>query len=1438
MVSDDGYKHDAAPGAPIDQLLEEYLRVINDKDDQLHRLLRQLEDQQAAARLSSDTNAARIRELTQQLHRREGKVKELQGRCTHGEELNTKLVNHVESLKVQLQDSEATTSQLVEDTTRMSNRIRDLEDDTAALRTTVASLEAERDATAAALERTQQQLSSEAEAASALRAEGRALTLALEERQARVEHLEAHIATLMPRSEHDAAVAALEKAAAGTQAEHRQSAERFHQQLQQHEAELQGARQALTAAQRRAAELAETLQSTSAALTTTRAELVAKTAAAQGTEKELRDDVSRRRVAQQELSERVGELERAHTRTQDALQRTAAEMQHAQVQHERHKAAADAALEAAQTQLRALQEELRRCRDEAAAARRHAEVKERAAADGAETAARLREHVARAEAEAREKTAAAAAALAAKRDECEHLQGEVKRAQAALLDAQRRTADDEHALSLKLEELTVGVHRLQTQLRDKEEDARRLVAEHEAAVQRLKHDFATAAAEVRTRHEAEVRDVRAHLDTLRAELGERTGGTKGLERELQRLEDARRDVRGEVDRLHGAVAGREEALQYSRREAERLQAEVASLTQRLTTHETELAATRQRLAAAERVQLDWKATAERAETSAAAFKRAADDAAAAAAALQTELTKKDGVIAAVRREAEAAAETRQAAVAEAGQHKSHREAAVLRVAAAEERLATCEAELRAAAQEHKKLQRAIEEGQAELRRANVEVSQRDAECARLARHAEDVEALARRTSDELTRNLESRDDTIRQLRSEQAAVVAQLNEEKGRHLVLQERLQRQQEASSRGVETAEERVRAVEEERAALERDVAALQREKAALGQQVGEAAAQAASLSATLEGREQRYQQRKEEVAKALAQVEEVKAATAATLQEAEAQSAAAAALKDKYKKEKSKMGALLQRMEEKMRDSAKREKGSRQREAGVTAQLAEVEAALRRLQDSVDSRVSETKSHYDGLCRQQAESAKDAAHDAAAAAAQAHTLQAQLLEAQRRATAAEASSREGRRHLAAYCIVAAEEYAEEAVEQQRAYQETILRVHRTLLSQAACCVREGWAAAQRTIAASSSAVQDREHHIARVEAQHRDALHAVEEAHARQLEAAAAEHQEEVARLQREMDASLRRATAQSDVLRRTDGDRDGRCRLLEDAVERLKALLEMEKKQTAALRDRIASEELRGGEEAPAAQEELRRLQRAHDKLLRQLEDKAVEQKHNEDELREQRAEVAALQSVLDEKEREYRQEADRAVKAAQRAAAAVAAREATAKQCEELQAQVDFTRGQLESARASHQRVLNEQQATQRTRDARLEATQAELATVAAEKRRLQAELVSQEQRASELVKELQALRRQEADLLGQLQARKSEISALRERCANLESLKNISDATLAETQSRERDLTDKIEELRNAQQLMQLCFDKQQEQLEIGRRLRQQDAQLRPRYSP
>jgi chromosome segregation ATPase len=127
----------------------------------------------------------------------------------------------------------------------------------------------------------------------------------------------------------------------------------------------------------------------------------------------------------------------------------------------------------------------------------------------------------------------------------------------------------------------------------------------------------------------------------------------------------------------------------------------------------------------------------------------------------------------------------------------------------------------------------------------------------------------------------------------------------------------------------------------------------------------------------------------------------------------------------------------------------------------------------------------------------------------------------------------------------------------------------------------------------------------------------------------------------------------------------------------------------------------------------------------------------------------------------------------------------------------------------------------------------LRRTQQQLAGAQDESRRLRLDLEALQEKVRSLEGQLDAKQRElsqmhdrEIELVTDVSHRKSEIATLRERYANLESLKAIGDSNFSELQSRERDLMEKIEEMRSTQNMMQMCFDKQQEQIELSRRLR------------
>ena len=94
-------------------------------------------------------------------------------------------------------------------------------------------------------------------------------------------------------------------------------------------------------------------------------------------------------------------------------------------------------------------------------------------------------------------------------------------------------------------------------------------------------------------------------------------------------------------------------------------------------------------------------------------------------------------------------------------------------------------------------------------------------------------------------------------------------------------------------------------------------------------------------------------------------------------------------------------------------------------------------------------------------------------------------------------------------------------------------------------------------------------------------------------------------------------------------------------------------------------------------------------------------------------------------------------------------------------------------------------------------------------------------------------RELAELRAREAAASADLHAKQSECALLTERNANLESLRLIAEQRASEASEREKMLEAKLEDLKQSYATLQVCFNKQQEQVENTRRLRDQDERMK-----
>ncbi|PWU93319.1 Trypanosome basal body component protein [Trypanosoma cruzi] len=94
-------KSDREAMGHVDQLLEEYLRVINSKDDEIHELIRGLEERRCELRKKEDTYKMDVVSARQKLERAQKRVKKMAEKVQKGDEHIEQLVKHNDAMKVQ-----------------------------------------------------------------------------------------------------------------------------------------------------------------------------------------------------------------------------------------------------------------------------------------------------------------------------------------------------------------------------------------------------------------------------------------------------------------------------------------------------------------------------------------------------------------------------------------------------------------------------------------------------------------------------------------------------------------------------------------------------------------------------------------------------------------------------------------------------------------------------------------------------------------------------------------------------------------------------------------------------------------------------------------------------------------------------------------------------------------------------------------------------------------------------------------------------------------------------------------------------------------------------------------------------------------------------------------------------------------------------------------
>lgn len=139
-----------------------------------------------------------------------------------------------------------------------------------------------------------------------------------------------------------------------------------------------------------------------------------------------------------------------------------------------------------------------------------------------------------------------------------------------------------------------------------------------------------------------------------------------------------------------------------------------------------------------------------------------------------------------------------------------------------------------------------------------------------------------------------------------------------------------------------------------------------------------------------------------------------------------------------------------------------------------------------------------------------------------------------------------------------------------------------------------------------------------------------------------------------------------------------------------------------------------------------------------------------------------------------------------------------------------------------SIKVSAAKSLSHRETMQRTElqarmESQLDELESRLSSITAEKRALEHQLEALRSQMDTVRREVEAVRLSESEKQGIIQKKCSEISILRERVANGESIHHILEARWRESQERESNLSTQLDEVRRSYQLLKISFESLQE---------------------
>nr|CCC92362.1 putative basal body component [Trypanosoma congolense IL3000] len=1018
----------------------------------------------------------------------------------------------------------------------------------------------------------------------------------------------------------------------------------------------------------------------------------------------------------------------------------------------------------------------------------------------------LKEESIRATAAAHEKVAVINVERDRLKEERDRLVFELKESEHQLSMEKERLENAKKEVSARLESANYNIERMRDQLKDKDHQLQILASTHEKRLQELVFEHTNKMGDCQTRQRSELDDVRHRLEETKSRLAEEVANNKMLHNDINTAREELYRIRGECERYASEVRGNVKSLEMAN-------AEISSLRGSLSKQQ-ELFKT------AAECEKDLRLAVERANAQREMEMKKREAIEQTVEGLQKELIGKQNEIQQLQTKINNA-------------HCEH--------VASE--LTQCEEKLRESKRCCEKMQQEIDELQHcrdKLQSANdalekkcktVEVAQRDAEaelsrlkegfqlkeseCARVALHARDVEDVTRRSCEQLEKELAQRDATVAALQQEAAAV----SEERAKVAVLEERLQHQVDMSRRDVDTLQARVSFLEGELRDCEEKMQMKAEEMVDQFQFLQE---RAANLEEVITQKEKKHLMRKEALRKALQQVDEyskLRAQAERNLEKVEAlRNEELNQYKAEMQQQEEKTKALMEKQQETERQLALREREFR---------------TVMNEQMSIQQRLAVVRDREQVMIGKHAEEVQK--------------LQEKSAELERELTASRMALREAddvkenclfqmsdvHRKLTGVSSRLLSTFTEDALASKDIFGDFVISFTVRLLRGVNQLTSRG---------CDSAATHRKEYMEEAHQAQfklkremedltrlHADEKQMIIDGKNKEIAKLVQQHGDEVARLRQEL----------ADVTARVSHDVENQLRdyrRKEDQFNRDRIELECAyventhlKEQIAALKDQVCSLEHKLRAEQETAEREKSAQQQQCDRVCHQLNECTKLRSKSEAEVRELHNEIASLQNALHEKEKTIIMEREKGSQTVYELDAVTTANEVLHAQLNDVSKQAQRLKNELATARLEVKQASTAAAAEQQRLEERISDLTRALSTHEKESRRLDRQARNEVKKADVLEKELTECRRRESELACQLQARAMENSSLRERCANLESLKNISDVTLAETRMRERDLFEKIEEMRNAQHLIQLCFDKQQEQMETGRRIHERN---------